>query len=143
MKIPRFPFFQTLSARLALSLTILFGIVSTAGIIATYEGIFLHLQNMTDEELISDAETFLQQIAIYGIDVDTLNQIFAIETEEEGPANKFMRIVTADGKNLASSDMSSWNDVELNTLCFPGYNKIEKIYKQLNYLRIEKREFFL
>lgn len=112
-----FSLFRTLAARLALSLTLLFGLVSAAGILVIYGGIFLHLRNAVDDELTMDAESIAQQIAIYGLNSELLKEVFMSETHEEGPNHKFLRLVTAEGVPIASSDMSSWSDLDALVRC--------------------------
>ena len=100
--------FRSFAFRLTLSLAILIGVISTAGVTLIYVGVFLHLRNVVDADLASDVQEFSRSIAIYGHDPNTLNETFVKEAEEDGTDMKFLRLISTSGNVIAESDMSSW-----------------------------------
>ncbi|MFH1741974.1 MAG: hypothetical protein ABIH23_23470 [bacterium] len=116
----RSPVFRSFVFRLALALAALFALVSAVSVLSVYFGVFMHLRNAVDTELFGDLQEFSQSIAIYNYDVDALQSVFTEETKEEGPDNKFCRIVSDTNEILASSDMSLWPHSQLSGISIPG-----------------------
>ena len=102
--------FRTIAFKLTLSLAILFGTVSAAGMVSIYLGVARHLNNMVDADLRSDLQQHFEEMATYHYDAETLQRKYVKESKEDGPDTMFIRVISATNDVLASSDMETWKN---------------------------------
>ncbi|MGH7929547.1 MAG: sensor histidine kinase, partial [Candidatus Binatia bacterium] len=78
------------------------------------------LRERTDEELRDDIEEFFALLEEKGI--EEVKQTMVLEAKEDGVKDIFDRLLTADGQESASSDLSSWGDLDVNPLALQRIN---------------------
>jgi len=100
----------TLALRLTLWYAGVFTLSSFLAFFAFYLLMKSDLQNRTRQEFLNEWQEYSSLLTIKGF--DTLKTVMALEAESEGIGKIFFRIVTPEGHVLASSNMSSWGDVD-------------------------------
>lgn len=97
---------------LALRLTIwyagIFTISSLAGFLVFFHLLGTSVQERTDHGLLDEIEEFSSLLTLKGI--DALKTAIVIEAESEGAHKIFLRLLSSDGKEIASSNLSSWQN---------------------------------
>ena len=101
---------------LAFRLTVWYaGIFTVSSLLAFF---FFYLQMVSiigqrmDEELLDDVKEFSDLLAAKG--VEEVKQTMVLEAKEDGEKNLFFRLLTPEGKESASSDLSSWGQLSVN-----------------------------
>jgi heavy metal sensor kinase len=100
---------HTLAFRLTLWYAGIFTLSSLAAFSSFYFSISSITQQRTDQELSNELSEFSFLLASKGMDAVKAN--IDLEAQSNGVEKMFFRVVTADGKELASSNMASWKDI--------------------------------
>jgi heavy metal sensor kinase len=103
---------QSLAFRLTLWYAGVFTLSSLTVFLVLYFLISTITLRHTDQELSNEITELSSFLASKGM--HTIKGLIAIETESNGIEKMFIRILTSDGKELASSNMLSWNNVYTN-----------------------------
>ncbi len=104
---------HTLAFRLTLWYAGIFTLSSLLAFVAFYFSIASLVQQQTDEELTKEIAEFTSLLSVQGMEAVKANLNF--EAESSGVENIFFRILTPGGKVLASSNVSSWEDVSADS----------------------------
>ncbi|MFH0727182.1 MAG: HAMP domain-containing sensor histidine kinase [Pseudomonadota bacterium] len=96
----------TLAFRLTLWYTGIFSISSLAAFLAFFLLIRSVINEQRDDELLKDLKEFSIMLSTGG--VNKIKQAVAWEAGSEGVENVFLRVFSADGEELAGTDMSAW-----------------------------------
>jgi signal transduction histidine kinase len=100
----------SLFLRLVVLYTLSFTILSALSFIVFYHRVYSLAIDRLDHELIEEAAgfgTLLREEGLTGVAAE-----IAEMAKTEKPSEEFHRLLSADGKNLAATDMSSWGGVE-------------------------------
>lgn len=100
---------QTLAFRLTLWYAGIFAISSFAAFLAFYLLANSVIERRTDHELLNEISEYSSVLSLKGI--ETLKSALIIEAESEGVDRIFFRVVTRDGVELFSSNLSSWGNL--------------------------------
>jgi heavy metal sensor kinase len=110
-KILRLP--GTLAFRLTLWYAGIFTISALVSFSALYWVISSVIQEHRDEDLLDDVEEFSTLLATQGL--DQVKTQMAWEAASDGAGNMFLRLLSNDGRELESTDMSLWRSVGPST----------------------------
>lgn len=105
-------FRKTLSFRLTLWYAAIFTASSLLAFAYFYYEITAIVQQRTDEELLEEIEDFSKELAAKGL--EALKPFLIQKAKDEGEKDAFFRLLTAQGKELASSDLSAWEGLDLD-----------------------------
>ncbi len=100
---------RSLAFRLTLWYAGVFTLSSLTAFLIVYFSLSTMRLHQTDEGLSNEIAEFSALLA--SRDMNALTTFLNIEAESSGVKDMFFRVMTADGKVLASSNMSSWNDI--------------------------------
>ncbi|MFC1884922.1 sensor histidine kinase [Thermodesulfobacteriota bacterium] len=100
---------RTLAFRLTLWYAGIFTLCFLGAFIFLYFLIISDIQTRTDQGLLDEGEEFSSLLALKGI--DELKTGMVLEAESEGVNKIFFRLLEPNGKVLASSNASSWEEV--------------------------------
>jgi heavy metal sensor kinase len=109
-KLPRFR--RTLAFRLTLWYAGIFTVSSLLAFAFFYFQITSIVRERTDEDLLEEIGEFSKHFTAG--DMETLRDFMLQEAKDEGENEIFYRLLTPQGKELASSDLSSWEGLEPN-----------------------------
>lgn len=103
--------FHRLSRTLSFRLTVLYSGMAAISIILAFLILYLVFSSLirerTDQHLVNEAKEFASLYRAKGL--DTASTSIVLEAESEGVDNLFCRILTGEGKMIASSNLSSWS----------------------------------
>lgn len=105
-------FRKTLAFRLTLWYAAIFTVSSLLAFAYFYYEITAIVQQRTDEELLEEIEDFSKELAAKGL--EALKPFVIQKGKDEGEKDAFFRVLTAQGKELASSDLSAWEGLGLD-----------------------------
>lgn len=98
---------------LAFRLTLWYAGIFTLSSLAAFSVFYFSLSTITrqhtDQELSNELSEFSFLLKSKGMDAVKANM--DLEAQSNGVENTFFRVVTADGKELASSNMAPWEDI--------------------------------
>lgn len=100
---------DTLAFRLTLWYAGIFTLSSCVAFLSLYLLMKSDFKRRTYQELLNEFQEYSSLLEIKGF--DTLKTVMALEAESEGIGKIFFRIVTPEGRVLASSNMSSWGNI--------------------------------
>jgi len=139
----RADFSRTVTFRLTLWYTAVFGGLSLAVFLIVYISLTSHLREQMDNELRDTAKEFAALYESHG--TQALQAEFKREAESRGLKRVFFRLLSSEGKVLAASDLSQWDWLEelrprntvsagkqlfFSTLLPPGYqHKVRMVTK--------------
>lgn len=103
---------QTLAFRLTFWYATIFTVSALGAFLIFYFTISSIIQDNIDEELLNDLVEFSSILAIKGD--DSVATEMDIEAESDGVDKIFFRLVNTKGGVLGSSNMSSWEDVDIS-----------------------------
>lgn len=103
---------RTLAFRLTLWYAGIFTVSSLLAFFFFYLQIGSIIGARTDEELLDDIKDFSALLAAKGL--EEVKQTMVLEAKEDGVKKIFYRLLTPDGKESASSDISSWRGLDVN-----------------------------
>ena len=103
---------RTLAFRLTVWYAGIFTVCSLLAFVFFYLQIVSIVGERTDEELLEELEEFSIRLASRGI--EDLKQVLVQEAKDEGEKKIFFRLLNPDGKESASSDLSSWGHLSVN-----------------------------
>ena len=103
---------RTLAFRLTLWYAGIFTVSSLLAFFFFYLQIGSIIGARTDDELLDDIKDFSSLLAAKG--VDEVKQTMILEAKEDGVKKIFYRLLTPDGKESASSDLSSWGRLDVS-----------------------------
>jgi heavy metal sensor kinase len=103
---------RTLAFRLTLWYAGIFTLSSLLAFAFFYLQITSIVRERTDEDLLEEIEEFSKRLTAGGI--ETLKHFLLQEAKDEGENEIFYRLLTPQGKELASSDLSSWVGISAN-----------------------------
>ena len=103
---------RTLAFRLTVWYAGIFTVSSLLAFFFFYLQIVSIVRERTDEELLEELEEFSIHLASRG--VDEFKQFLVQEAKDEGEKKIFFRLLNPDGKESASSDLSSWGHLNVN-----------------------------
>lgn len=101
---------HTLAFRLTLWYAGIFTLSSLAAFSVFYFSISTITQQYTDQELSNELSEFSFLLASKGMEAVKAN--IDLEAQSNGVEKVFFRVLTPDGKELASSNMSLWKDID-------------------------------
>jgi heavy metal sensor kinase len=105
-------FRRTLAFRLTVWYAGIFTVSSLLAFFFFYLQIASILRERTDEELLDDVKDF--SVLLAAKNIEEVKQMMVLEAKEDGEDEVFYRLLTPDGKESASSDLSSWGDLSVN-----------------------------
>jgi heavy metal sensor kinase len=114
-------FRRTLAFRLTLWYAGIFTASSLLAFFLFYLQIAAILRERTDEELLDDIKDFSGLLEEKGI--EEVKQMMVLEANEDGVKEVFYRLLTLEGKESASSDLSSWGDLDVNQVALQRINE--------------------
>jgi heavy metal sensor kinase len=103
---------RTLAFRLTLWYAGIFTVSSLLAFFVFYLQIASILRERTDEELLDDIEEFSDLLADKGI--EEVKRTMVLEAKNDGEEDIFYRLLAADGKEWASSELSRWGPLDVN-----------------------------
>lgn len=106
----RSSFLRTATFRLTLWYTAVFSGLSLAVFLVVYVSLASHLREQTDNELLNTAKEF--DVLYEGHGVEALQAEFRREAESKGINRVFFRLLSPEGKVLASSDLNQWRGLK-------------------------------
>jgi len=134
--------FRTVTFRLTLWYTALFGVLSLVVFLLVYVSLTSHLREQTDNELLSTAKEFEALYENQG--VKALRSEFLREAKSRGTGRVFFRLLSPEGEVLAASDLDPWNGLKslpilansisekqpaFQMLSLPGYSHKVKVLR--------------
>ncbi len=103
---------RTLALRLTLWYAVIFTI-SSGGVFFVFNLLTTSaLRERTDQELLTEVTELSSHFGLRGLDAVELDMVQ--DAESGGVDRVFMRVVTPQGEELVSTNMSSWADVEIS-----------------------------
>jgi len=105
---------RSLAFRLTLWYAGIFTLSSLIAFLVFYFSISTMRLHQTDEYLSKEISEFSSLIA--SRDMNAMTTFINIEAESSGVQEMFLRVMTADGKEFATSNMSSWNDIGVSKI---------------------------
>ena len=118
-KIRRLP--GTLAFRLTLWYAGIFTISTLVAFLALYFVISTVLKERRDQDLVEDVTEYSSMLATEGM--DRVKSEIAWEVSSDGAEHIFLRLLSMDGEELLTTDMSAWRDVG------SGSHALEKLKK--------------
>jgi heavy metal sensor kinase len=103
---------RTLAFRLTLWYAGIFTVSSLLAFLFFYFQIESILRERTDEELRDDIKEFSALLQEQGL--EQVKETMVIEAKDDGVKDIFYRLLTLDGRQSGSSDLSSWGDLDVN-----------------------------
>src|SRR5512143_1257576 len=100
---------RSLAFRLTFWYAGIFTLSSLIAFLVFYFSISTMRLHKTDQYLSQEIAEFSSLLA--SRDMNAMTTFINIEAESIGVQEMFLRVMTADGKELATSNMSSWNDI--------------------------------
>ena len=104
--------FHTLTFRL----TFWYALIFAASSVAILAFVYFMLANRTEQRivqlLLSEVKEFKDLYQSQGVEI--LGSEFSREAEIDGTDRIFFRLLSADGKELAASDLQAWHGIEIN-----------------------------
>lgn len=142
---------HTLAFRLTLWYALIFTVSSLCAFLLFYLSISSVLQQRMDKELLNEISEFSSILKQKG--EDSIEALIQAEAESEGIGQSFFRCLDRNGEIIASSNMSSWEGVDIDiraltaiingqehvfeTTSFPGrQNKVRLLYGSIGPDRI-------
>ncbi len=125
--------FSTVSRRLTLSYTLLFGILSLGAFLLVYVHIAHNLNQQTDDRLHAKIRELIrtrEEGGRFG-----LQEEFTSESTASGKERIFFRLLDPSGKQVASSDLVAWKKLGFSLVVLPADGE------QINRLRIPGHEY--
>ncbi len=107
---------RTLAFRLTLWYAGVFTLSSFAVFYLFYLKVDSFIHDYAREELVNDFKEYTNILKSKGL--DELKSDILIEAESEGENRMFVRLLSASGEELAVSDMSAWEEVEVDRIAF-------------------------
>jgi len=102
-----------LPGTLAFRLTLWYGGIFTISALVAFSALYLVIssviQERRDEDLLEDVEEFSTLLATQGL--DAVKAEMAWEATSDGAENIFLRLLSSDGQELNSTDMSLWRSI--------------------------------
>ena len=102
-------FFSTVSGRLTLSYTLLFGVLSLGAFLLVYVHIAHNLNQQTDDRLRATIRELTRTRVEGGH--DGLQEEFSVESSATGKERIFFRLLDPDGTPVITSDLTSWKSL--------------------------------
>ena len=119
--------FSTVARRLALSYTLLFGVLSLGAFLLVYVHIAHNLNQQTDDRLRATIRELIKTREEGGR--AGLQEEFSIESSATGRERVFFRLLDPGGKAIISSDLSSWKTENHFPVSFPeSGNQINRLH---------------
>jgi len=109
--------FSTVSRRLTISYTLLFGILSLGAFLLVYIHIVYDLNQQTDSRLRATVRELRKTRTEGG--VAGLQEEFTIESTATGKGRVFFRLLDPDGRMVISSDMKPWQGINHLPISLP------------------------
>ncbi len=100
---------NTLAFRLTFLYAVIFFVSTFAAMFVVYLLSSSIILKLTDQQLLREHAEFASLYQQHGI--EAIKNAAAIEAESEGPEKMFYRIFSRTGKELASSNLSAWGDL--------------------------------
>jgi heavy metal sensor kinase len=122
-------FLQTTTFRLTLWYLVVFSALSVAVFLVVYFSLALRLQNQIDLEIMDKSKEFAALYRDHG--VAALQAEFMRESESQGTRQVFFRLVSQEGKVLATSDLRQWAGLETIRPREPGSRRNGRSYRTL------------
>lgn len=105
-------FRRTLAFRLTVWYAGIFTVSALFAFIIFYLQIASMIRDRTDDELLDNIKEFSHLLTAKGL--EEVKQTMVLEAHEDGENKIFYRLLTPDGKESASSDLSSWGRLDVN-----------------------------
>ena len=109
---PSFRILDSFKLRLALLSAGIFTIATLLSFTYLYRSLAAALDDRIDDSLSTEVKEFTDIYQAGGL--EALKKEIAFEQEASGKSEIFMRVIDANGKELASSDLSSWGQAPLD-----------------------------
>lgn len=105
-------FRRTLAFRLTVWYAGIFTVSALLAFVLFYLQIASIFRDRTDDELLDGIKEFSYLLATKGI--EEVKYTMVLEAHEDGESKIFFRLLTPDGKEMASSNLSSWGRLHVN-----------------------------
>jgi len=119
-----------LPGTLAFRLTLWYGGIFTISALLAFSALYLVIssviQERRDEDLLEDVEEFSTLLDTQGL--DAVKAEMAWEATSDGAENIFLRLLSTEGRELESTDMSLWRNIG------PSTHALEKLKKGANHV---------
>ena len=122
---------KTVTFRLTLWYTVLFGLLSLAVFLTVYASLAWHLRQHEDEDLLSEAKEFkaiYSEVGIWGLNTD-----FRREAKASGIRRVFFLLLSEKSEVLASSDLTHWGGEEAFNLRFKELPVKAPLFRTLSF----------
>lgn len=120
---------HTLAFRLTLWYALIFTISFWGACIFSYILITTVLHKRMDQDLLNEAKEFASLLALKG--EEELKTAIILESESEGVTKIFFRLMSRDGTQICSSDLSSWGFVSYVSALKKINNGSERVFETL------------
>jgi heavy metal sensor kinase len=107
-------FRRSLAFRLTLLYSAIFAISSLLGFFIFYEVVISRVSARTDSGLVEEAKELSSLLASRG--TETFKEEMDREAASAGISDIFFRVLTAQGEEIASSDLSQWKEVGISRI---------------------------
>jgi heavy metal sensor kinase len=111
---------QTLAFRLTLWYAGIFLISALGAFVAFYILASSVIHDRMDQDLLNEIPEYSSLLSIEGL--ETLKTSLVLEAESEGVDKAFFRIATRDGRELFSSNMTSWGNMGIGRIALDRLN---------------------
>ena len=103
---------NTLSFRLAVYYTAIFSVSSFVAFLVFYLIISSEIENNRDKDLSGNLREFSLVLKMKGL--NELKNMITVESQGDGVANSFFRLITPDGQEIFSTNMAPWNNIRIS-----------------------------
>jgi signal transduction histidine kinase len=103
---------HTLAFRLAVYYTAIFTVSSLVAFLVFYLIISSEIEKYRDKDLSGNLREFSSVLKMKGL--DELKKTITVESEGDGVANSFFRLITPDGQGIFSTNMAPWNNIRIS-----------------------------
>jgi len=121
--------FKTVTFRLTLWYTALFGGLSLVVFLIVYASLASHLREQMDNGLLDTAQEFEALYDNHGL--EALKAEFQREVQAEGRNNVFFRLLSPDGKEIITSDLKPWRELKARHIPSGEVTKTRPVFKTL------------
>lgn len=103
---------HTLAFQLTVRSSAIFVVLSLAAFLVSYVLISSVIRGRTDQELLNEVKEF--SVVLNSEGIEGVTHAIGLEAESEGVDKMFFRLMSAQGEELASSNMSTWRDIDIS-----------------------------
>ena len=123
-------FRRSLAFRLTIVYTVMFTITSSVAFLIFYKITLSRINVRMDNTLTADLKEFSLLFVSRGI--EGLKEEVIVEAESEGTNDVFCRLLTTEGEEIASSDLSSWKGIGISRIALKHLTEKGPVFETLN-----------